>query len=45
MEETFENLNDSYLQFNNQESGVKSYGEMVDLVIAYYFDVIIATDS
>ena len=45
VEETFENLNDSYLQFNNQESGVKSYGEMVDLVIAYYFDVIIATDS
>ena len=45
VEETFENLNDSYLQFNNHESGVNSYGEMVDLVIAYYFDVIIATDS
>lgn len=27
---------DSYLQSNNQESGIKSYGEMIDLLLAYY---------
>lgn len=25
-----------YLQSNNQESGLKSYGEMIDLLLAYY---------
>ena len=29
-------MNDTYLRVNNQESGVKSYGEMVDLLLAYY---------
>lgn len=29
---------DQYLQSNNQESGIKSYGEMVDLLLAYYRD-------
>ena len=27
---------DQYLQSNNQPSGLKSYGEMVDLLLAYY---------
>ncbi len=27
---------DQYLQFNDQESGIKSYGEMIDLLLAYY---------
>lgn len=27
---------DNYLNFNNVESGIKSYGEMVDLMLAYY---------
>lgn len=27
---------DQYLQANGQESGIKSYGEMVDLLLAYY---------
>lgn len=29
------NINDSYLKSNSQSQGVKSYGKMVDLVIAY----------
>ena len=29
-------INDSYLKFNLQENGVKSYGMMVDLMLAYY---------
>ena len=28
-------VNDTYLKLNGQESGVKSYGEMVDLLLAY----------
>ncbi|NLJ58702.1 MAG: DUF3810 domain-containing protein [Tissierellia bacterium] len=28
--------NDTYLKFNNQKDGVKSYGRMVDLLLAYY---------
>ncbi len=27
---------EGYLQSNNQESGLKSYGEMIDLLLAYY---------
>lgn len=30
-------VNDTYLKVNGQESGVKSYGEMVDLLLAEYF--------
>ena len=30
------NINDSYLKSNSQTDGVKSYGRMVDLLIAYY---------
>lgn len=30
------NINDTYLRANNQEDGVKSYGKMVDLLLAYY---------
>lgn len=29
-------VNDSYLKVNNQQDGVKSYGRMVDLLLAYY---------
>ena len=36
VEEAFDSLNDSYLKFNLQENGVKSYGMMVDLMLAYY---------
>jgi len=34
--ETTDKVYDSYLQANGEESGVKSYGEMVDLLLAYY---------
>lgn len=32
-----ETINDTYLKINNQNDGTKSYGRMVDLVIAEYF--------
>ncbi len=32
-------VNNSYLKINNQTDGVKSYGRMVDLLIAEYLDV------
>lgn len=31
-------FNDTYLKMNSQEDGVKSYGRMVDLMLAYYKD-------
>lgn len=31
-------LNDRYLKANNQKDGVRSYGRMVDLMLAYYRD-------
>lgn len=31
-------LNDKYLKANSQEDGVRSYGRMVDLMLAYYKD-------
>ena len=34
-EETVTQMNDSYLKHNAQESGVRSYGESVDLLLAY----------
>ena len=36
VEETVNNINDSYLKANAQQDGVKSYGRMVDLMLAYY---------
>ena len=30
-----DNLNEAYLKSNNQPDGVKSYGKVVDLIIAY----------
>ena len=36
IEEAVDNMNDNYLKFNKQENGVKSYGMMVDLLLAYY---------
>ncbi len=36
IEEAVTNVNDAYLKHNAQESGVKSYGESVDLLLAYY---------
>ncbi len=35
VEETVSQINDNYLKHNQQESGVKSYGEMVDLLLAW----------
>jgi hypothetical protein len=29
-------MNDSYLKANSQQDGVKSYGRMVDLLLAEY---------
>ena len=29
-------VNDTYLKANNQHDGVRSYGRMVDLLLAYY---------
>lgn len=36
VEEAATTLNDNYLKFNQQEDGVKSYGMMVDLILAYF---------
>ncbi len=36
--EISDKVNDSYLKANNQEDGVKSYGRMLDLLLAYYSD-------
>ena len=33
--ETANKINDSYLKINSREEGVKSYGQVVDLIIAY----------
>lgn len=38
VEETVTEVNDSYLKHNHLESGVKSYGEMVDLLLAWHED-------
>ena len=37
-EEISSNINDSYLKGNRQEDGVKSYGRMVELLLAEYRD-------
>ncbi|MEG2217573.1 MAG: DUF3810 domain-containing protein, partial [Clostridia bacterium] len=34
--EQADRINDTYLKYNAQESGIKSYGESVDLLLAYY---------
>ena len=34
--ETATKINDTYLKLNEQEEGVKSYGRVVDLMLAYY---------
>ncbi len=36
VQETSNRVNDAYLQANLQEDGVRSYGRMVDLVLAWY---------
>ena len=36
--ETAANINDAYLKSNSQSDGIKSYGNMVDLIIAYLKD-------
>ena len=38
--ETAANINDAYLKSNSQSDGIKSYGNMVDLTIAYLKDKI-----
>lgn len=35
VEEAVNDVNDGYLKYNGQEEGVKSYGEMVDLLLAW----------
>lgn len=37
VDEIMNEVNDTYLKANGQESGVASYGEMVDLLLAEYF--------
>lgn len=37
VEEIINEMNDSYLKHNRQENGVKSYGLMVDLLLAWHF--------
>lgn len=34
--EVSKSVNDTYLKVNNQTDGIKSYGRMVDLLLAYY---------
>jgi hypothetical protein len=34
--EVADKINDTYLKANNQQDGVRSYGRMVDLLLAYY---------
>lgn len=36
VKEVSTNINDAYLKANNQTDGVRSYGRMVDLLLAYY---------
>lgn len=38
--EVSESVNNAYLKANYQESGIKSYGEVVDSLIAYYLEYI-----
>ena len=33
--EVSDKVNDTYLKFNDQQDGVRSYGKMVDLLLAY----------
>ena len=35
-EDAKETVNDTYLKANGQTDGVRSYGRMVDLLLAYY---------
>lgn len=37
VEETMDSVNDNYLRHNRQPSGISSYGEMVDLMLAWYY--------
>lgn len=39
--EVKEKMNDTYLKFNRQEDGVKSYGRVVDLMLSYYHQEIL----
>ena len=36
-------MNDTYLKLQNQTDGVKSYGRMVDLMLAYYAESLAGT--
>lgn len=40
IEETSESINDSFLKANQQDSGVRSYSEVTDLIISYYFQYV-----
>lgn len=36
VQEKMDAMNDQYLRFHHQESGIQSYGEMVDLLLAWF---------
>ncbi|HBU11922.1 MAG TPA: DUF3810 domain-containing protein, partial [Clostridiales bacterium] len=36
VQDTVSEINDAYLRGQNQADGIKSYGRMVDLLLAYY---------
>ena len=37
--EAADRVNDAYLKINDQQDGVKSYGRVVDLMLAHYRDL------
>jgi hypothetical protein len=37
--DTAESVNDIFLKSNRQEDGIRSYGRMVDLIVAYYYGI------
>lgn len=36
LEETMSQMNDAYLKYHQQQSGIRSYGEVVDLLLAWH---------
>lgn len=43
VQETSNQINDTYLQANQQAEGVKSYGKVTDLIVEYYFTYVKGT--
>jgi hypothetical protein len=44
VEETSEKINDSFLKANQQELGVRSYDQVTNLIISYYFSYVKGAD-